>query len=82
MKLCCSDHYNTAPTLKSEEYLKITRKRKRKSGACEVASRVETEDDYLTLTEAETRNENWENWVFFVEKYRKKINLLNEEVSS
>ena len=33
-------------------------KRKRKSGAYEVAYRAETEDGYVTSTEAITRNEN------------------------
>ena len=68
MKLCSSDnHYTTVPKL---EYLKIIskhykcsafdqiRKRKRKSGACVVASRVETEDGYVNSTEAKTHHEN------------------------
>ena len=66
---CNSDnHFTTTPTLESEEYLKNLkqykcfacnqiREGKRKSGAYEVASRVETEDGYVTSAEAMTSNE-------------------------
>ena len=50
------------------------RKRKRKSGACEVASGVETEHGYVTLTDAMTRNENSDDlWLQTAAKYKSVI---------
>ena len=67
MKLCNSDKgYTTAPMLKSAE--------------CEVASRVEREDRYVTSTEAMTRNENSDDPRLQTAEKRLELQISNSDL--
>ena len=55
---------------------------KRKSGAYEVASRVETEDGCVTLTEAMTRNENSDDPWLQTPAKRLKVKIGNSDISA